>query len=113
MRAIAARILVFMPIFFASAPASAGWTFCVAEAAGGKEIWITPVFAAPKDRVRLEADFTAYLKGRGVEHANTQCPQPKDDKTDMVNAQFTATEFHRKLGDTMHEVVTPEFDPKR
>ena len=31
----------------------------------------------------------------------------------MVNAQFTATEFHRKLGDTMHEVMAPEFDPKR
>lgn len=112
MRAIAARSAICLAIFFAPAPASAGWTFCVADG-GGKDIWITPVFSAPRDRVRLEADFTAYLKGRGVKGVNSQCPQPKDDKTDMVNAQFTATEFHRKLGDTMHEVVTPEFDPRR
>lgn len=113
MRALAGQVLIATLILLAAAPAEAGWTFCVAEGAGGKDIWITPVFSAPKDRERLEADFKAYLKGRGIAGADAQCPQPQEDKTDMVNAQFTAAEFHRKLGDTLHEVVTPEFDPRR
>lgn len=89
------------------------WTFCIAEAAGEKDVWITEVFAAAHERERLEGDFKAYLKGRGVVRPVAQCPQPKDDKTEMVNAQFTAAEFHRKLGEALHEVVAPEFDPLR
>ena len=112
MRASVARILAISMIA-APAHASSGWTFCVAESGGGRDIWITGVFAAVRDRERLEADLKAYLKGRGVSGAVAQCPAPKDDKTEMVNAQFTAAEFHHKLGDTMHEVFTPEFDPRR
>ena len=113
MRAFAAPIVLALPLLAGAAEASPGWTFCVAEAAGGKDIWITGVFPAFRDRERLEADLRAYLKGRGVSDAIAQCPAPKDDKTEMVNAQFTATEFHHKLGDTLHEVFTPEFDPRR
>ena len=49
----------------------------------------------------------------GVAGAVAQCPAPKPDRTDMVNAALTAAQFHRKLGDTLHEVVAPEFDPRR
>jgi hypothetical protein len=111
MRALAARILA-LALIADPAHASSGWTFCVADA-GGKDIWITNVFPAIRDRERLEADLQAYLKGRGISGAVAQCPTPNDDKTEMVNAQFTAAEFHHKLGDTLHEVFTSEFDPKR
>ncbi|HEY3720708.1 MAG TPA: hypothetical protein VGL41_11290 [Roseiarcus sp.] len=112
MRARVAQILV-LSLIAGPAHASAGWTFCVAEAGGGKDVWITGVFPAVRDRERLEADLKAYLRGRGVAGAVAQCPAPTDDKVEMVNAQFTAAEFHHKLGDTLHEVFTPEFDPRR
>jgi hypothetical protein len=112
MRARVAQILV-LSLIAGSAHASSGWTFCVAEAGGGKDIWITGVFPAVRDRERLEADLKAYLKGRGVSGAVAQCPAPKDDKVEVVNSQFTAAEFHHKLGDTLHEVFTPEFEPRR
>jgi hypothetical protein len=111
MRASAARILA-LALIAIPAHASSGWTFCVADA-GGKDIWITGVFPAVRDRERLEADLKSFLKSRGVSGAVAQCPTPNDDKTEMVNAQYTAAEFHHKLGDTLHEVFTPEFDPKR
>ena len=113
MRALIARIVLVSPLFCGSAHASAGWTFCVAESGGGKDIWITSVFAASREREQLEADFKTILKHRGVGGAIAQCPAPKDDKTEMVNAQFTAAEFHRKLGDTLHEVPLSEFMPRR
>ncbi len=113
MRAFPARIFLVLPLLSAPAYASAGWTYCVAASSDGKNIWITSVFPASRDRERLEADLRAYLKDRGVPGADAQCPAPKGDKTEMVNAQFTAAEFHRKLGDTLHEIVAPEFDPKR
>ena len=113
MCAFAARILLVLPLMSGAAHASPGWTFCVAASSDGKDVWITGVFPASRERERLEADLRAYLKGHGVPGADAQCPSPRDDKTEMVNAQFTAAEFHRKLGDTLHVVVAPEFDPKR
>jgi len=113
MRAFAARFLFILPLFSGAAHANPGWTFCVAETGGGKDIWITGVFPAVHDRERLEADLKAYLKGRGISGAIAQCPVPKEDKVEMVTSQFTAAEFHQKLGDTLHDVITPEFDPRR
>jgi len=91
----------------------AGWTFCVAETSGGDEIWLTEVFAASMDRERLEGEFKAYLKSRGESGAVVQCPAAKEEKTEMLNARFTASEFHRKLGDVTHEVKLSEFAPRR
>ena len=108
----AALLAVLLAAPVAPAGAAQGWTFCVAEA-GGHDIWITGVVAAAHDRERLEADFKAWLRGLGVAGAVAQCPAPKPDRTDMVNAALTAAQFHRKLGDTLHEVVAPEFDPRR
>jgi len=105
-------VAIFLAQLVAPAAAAPGWTFCVAEG-GEHDIWITGVFAAAHDRERLEADFKAWLRGHGVAGAVAQCPAPKDDRTDMVNAALTAAQFHRKLGDTLHEVLAPEFDPRR
>ena len=113
MRSIATRSLLALLLGAAPAPASAAWTFCVAAAPGGKDIWITDVFAATRDRDRLEGDLKGYLKAMGVGGAVAQCPLPQDDKTDVVNAQFTAADFNRKLGHTLHEVAAPEFEPRR
>jgi hypothetical protein len=88
-----------------ASPAQASWTFCVAES--GRQIWITDVFAAAQARDRLEASFAAELSARGVAHPTVQCPAPQDDRTDVVNAQFTAAEFHRKLGDVLHSAAPP------
>jgi hypothetical protein len=110
MRAFAAPILFLLPLIGGSAKAE-GWTFCVAEAGQGRDIWITEVFPAARDREQLEVDLKAYLKGRGIVAADAQCPAPKDDKIEMANAQYSAAEFHRKLGDALHEVTAPEFAP--
>lgn len=81
--------------------------------AGGGDIWISQVFAASRDRERLEGEFRLFLKARGVANSDAQCPVAKDDKTETINAQFTAIEFHRKLGDTLHELAQGEFAPRR
>jgi len=113
MRFAATRIVVGLLLAAAPLPASAGWTFCVAAAPGDKDVWITDVFAANRDRERLETDLKVYLKAAGVAGAVAQCPLPQDDKTEVVNAQFTAAEFNRKLGHALHEVGAPEFEPRR
>ncbi len=97
--------LALAVLIAAASPAQASWTFCVAES--GRQIWITDVFAAAQPRDRLEASFSAELSARGVAHPVAQCPAPRDDKTDVVNAQFTAAEFHRKLGDVLHAAAPP------
>jgi len=113
MRARLARVLIGLSVVAAPAPARAGWTFCVAESSAGREVWITGVFAATRERERLEGDFLKLLKSRGVARPIAQCPAAKTDKTEMVNAQITAAEFHRKLGHALHDVLAPEFDPRR
>jgi hypothetical protein len=97
-----ASLVLFVAL---ASPAQASWTFCVAES--GRQIWITDIFAAAEPHEKLEASFTAELSARGVAHPIAQCPAPQDDKTDVVNAQFTAAEFHRKLGDVLHSAAPP------
>jgi hypothetical protein len=112
-RICARVVLAGLCALAAPGSARAGWTFCIAESSGGKNIWLTGVFTATRERERLEGDFRAYLKSQGVDQSIAQCPASKDDKTEMLNARFTAAEFHRKLGDALHEVTAPEFDPRR
>ena len=95
-----------------AAPAAAAgeaWTFCVASARGGDNVWITDVFAATRDRVRLERDMKAYLARQGLTRVDVQCPAPAVDKTAAINAQFAAIDFNRKLGATLHEVPAREL----
>ncbi len=89
-----------------SAPAAAAselWTFCVASARGGDDVWITDVFATTRGRERLERDMKAYLARQGATRVDVQCPAPVADKTAAINAQFAAVEFNRKLGAALHE----------
>ena len=49
----------------------------------------------------------------GAAGADAQCPMPREDKTEAVNAQFEAEEFNRKLGAKLHAVVAGGFLPRR
>jgi hypothetical protein len=102
-------IVVSLP---AAALAQPRWTFCIAASKSGADVWITDVFAAERDRVELESGFKAMVERTGA-RADAQCPQPREDKTEAVNAQFQAEEFNRKLGATLHAVLAGEFPPRR
>lgn len=105
-----AAIGVYLP---ALALAEPRWTFCVASSKNGVDVWITDVFAASRDRVELESAFRATLARLGAAGADAQCPQPREDKTEAVNAEFEAEEFNRKLGATLHPAPTSEFPARR
>jgi hypothetical protein len=96
----------------ALAEAQPRWTFCVAASKSGADVWITDVFAAEHDRVELEYAFKAMIERSGA-RIDAQCPQPREDKTEAVNAQFEAEEFNRELGATLHAVLAGEFPPRR
>jgi hypothetical protein len=96
----------------ALAEAQPRWTFCVAASKSGSEVWITDVFATERDRVELEYAFKAMIERPGA-RIDAQCPQPLEDKTQAVNAQFEAEEFNRKLGAKLHAVLAGEFPPRR
>ena len=55
----------------------------------------------------MEADFAVLLRTRGVTRPVAQCPAPQSDKMDVFNAQLTAAEFHRKLGQSLHTFEMP------
>ena len=103
-------IAVLLP---AMAHAQPQWTFCVASSKSGADVWITDVFAAERSRVELESAFKAMLERSGAAGADAQCPQPREDKTDAINAQFEAEDFNRKLGATLHAVSAGELQPRR
>jgi hypothetical protein len=104
-----AAIAICLP---AVALAQPRWTFCVAASKSGADVWITDVFAAERDREQLESAFKAMLERAGA-HADAQCPLPREDKTEVVNAQFEAEEFNRKLGATLHPAPANEFPSRR
>ena len=81
------------------------WTFCVAAAKSGADVWISDVFAAERDREKLESAFKSAVERLGATGANAQCPMPREDKTDAVNAQIDAEEFNRKIGAKLHAVA--------
>ena len=110
------RISIALVAIIVSLPALAlaqpRWTFCVASSKSGADVWITDVFAAERDREQLESAFKAMLARTGRRGADAQCPMPREDKTEAVNAQFEAEEFNRKLGATLH-AVRRRFPPRR
>jgi hypothetical protein len=99
------RMAFAVVVAVVASPAQASWTFCVAES--GRDIWITDVFAAAHKRESLEAEFATLLRDRGVARPVAQCPAPQNDKMDVFNAQLTAAEFHRKLGQSLHTFEMP------
>jgi hypothetical protein len=109
-RAAALAIAVCLP---AAALAAPRWTFCVAAADGGADVWISDVFAAQGSRERLEGAFKSVVERMGASKANAQCPQPRDDRTVAINAQFDAEAFNRKMGANLHAVPANEFPAGR
>ncbi len=97
----------------ATAHAEPRWTFCVGSSKRGADVWVTEVFAAERSRVEIERAFKATLERSGAAGADVQCPEPRADKTDAVNAQFEAEEFNRKLGATLHAVSAGELPPRQ
>jgi hypothetical protein len=89
------------------------WTFCVAASRSGADVWITDVFLAGRNRVELESAFRAMLEHKGAASPDAQCPEPLEDKTEAVNAEFEAEEFNRQLGATLHPAQASEFLPRR
>ena len=89
------------------------WTFCIAASKSGADVWITEVFAAERDRDQLESAFKTMVVRMGGVGADAQCPMPREDKTEAVNAQFEAEDFNRKLGAKLHAVLAGGFLPRR
>jgi hypothetical protein len=108
--AFAAIVLCFVA---AAARAAPRWTFCVAAAGGGADVWISDVFVVERDREKLEGAFKSAVERLGASAATAQCPQPRDDKTVAVNAQIDAKAFNRKIGATLHPVAAADFPPRR
>jgi hypothetical protein len=113
MRRILACVVLVLVAPALAAETGERWTFCVASALEGKDVWISDVFAATRDRERLEGELKVYLQQHGGFDVDVQCPAPKDDKTAVVNAQFSAAEFNRRLGNVLHEVAATVFTQKR
>ena len=109
-RAAFAAIVLSLP---AAAYAAPRWTFCVAAAQAGSDVWISDVFAVERDREKLEDAFKSAVEKLGAPGANVQCPLPREDKTVAVNAQIDAEAFNRKMGATLHPVAAADFPPRR
>jgi hypothetical protein len=101
-----AAVLVSVPGIVGAAPR---WTFCVAAANGGSEVWISDVFAADVGREKLEGAFRSAVERLGAPSADAQCPSPRDDRTVAVNAQIDAEAFNRKMGANLHAVPASDF----
>ena len=105
-----AALLVSLP---GAVSAATRWTFCIAAAQNGGEVWISDVFEAQTSRDRLEGAFKSAVERLGAAAADAQCPNPRDDKTVAVNAQIDAEAFNRKMGANLHAVPASEFPGRR
>ena len=94
------------------ADAAPRWTFCVAASQSGAESG-SPTFSRPTATARSSKRISRLWSSGTGARADAQCPQPREDKTEAVNAQFQAEEFNRKLGATLHAVLAGEFPPRR
>ena len=70
--AFAAIVLCFVA---ATAHAAPRWTFCVAAAGGGADVWISDVFVVERDREKLEGAFKSAVGGwaRRPRRRNARC----------------------------------------
>ena len=110
LRLALAALLVSLP---GAVSAATRWTFCVAAAQSGAEVWISDVFAAETSRNTLEGAFRSAVERLGAATADAQCPNPRDDKTVAVNAQSDAESFNRKMGANLHAVPASEFPGRK
>jgi hypothetical protein len=105
-----AAIVFCLPAHAEPAPR---WTFCVAAAQGGAEVWISEVFLAQGSRERLEGDFKSAVERLGGAGASALCPNPRLDKTVAENAQFDVEAFNRKTGVNVHTTPANAFPGRR
>src|SRR5271165_445766 len=105
-----AAVLVSLPGLVFAAPR---WTFCVAAAQDGVEVWLSEVFQAGENREKLEGAFKTAVERLGATGAVAQCPQPREDKTVALNAQIDAEAFNRKMGANIHAVATNDFPGRK
>ena len=113
MRRKAAVAAIVLGLTAAAHAAPPRWTFCVAAAGGGADVWISDVFLVERDREKLEGAFKNAVERLGASAATAQCPLPREDKTVAVNAQIDAEAFNRKIGATLHPVAAADFPPRR
>jgi hypothetical protein len=105
-----AAVIVSLPEVVSAAPR---WTFCVAAAENGADVWISDVFEADGAREKLEGAFRNAVERLGATGVDPQCPSPRDDKTVAVNAQIDAEAFNRKMGANLHAVPASEFQGRK
>ncbi len=105
-----AAVLVGLPGFVSAAPR---WTFCVAAAGGGADIWISDVLEADGARDKLEAAFKGAVERLGATGADARCPSPRDDRAVAADAQSGAEAFSRKMGANLHAVPASDFSGRQ
>ena len=96
-----------LAVFVAARVAGAGPPDLLRRRVRPPDIWITDVFAAVAGSRTAGGGLRSRTQRPRRVHPIAQCPPPRDDKTDVVNAQFTAAEFHRKVGDVLHPAAPP------
>ena len=105
MRGIRAAAAAFA-LAAATAPARAGYIFCVAADAGQANVWITQVVSTGLNRSamerRLRGDFAAA--GR-TEVTTVICPRPHADRPAAERARREAVRFDDAFGSKVHDIA--------
>ncbi len=86
------------------AGAAPGWTFCVAAANGGADVWVSAVFAADGAYAGAAGAFKAEIEKLGATGAEPQCPPPRLDRTVALDAQAIVERFGRSAGASVRAV---------
>ncbi|MDE2016673.1 MAG: hypothetical protein KGI57_03090 [Hyphomicrobiales bacterium] len=90
----------------ATAPARAGYVFCVAADSGQANLWITQVVSTDLNRSamesRLRGDFAAAGRSDVV---TVMCPRPHAERTDAERARREAVRFDRAFGAKVHDIT--------
>lgn len=86
------------------AGAAPGWTFCVAAANGGADVWLSGVFAADGAHAGSAGAFKAAIDKLGGAAADARCPPPRLDRTVALDAQAIVERFGRSAGASVRAV---------
>ena len=78
-----------------------------------RDVWITDVFPAGRDRLKLAADLKILLKPPGLLVVTRNVRSRAATRPRRVNAQSAAADFNRKPGEMLHEVSAQDFAPRR
>jgi hypothetical protein len=92
-----------------AATAAPRWTFCVARAGGGSEVWISDVFAELVSREALEGAFKDAIGRLGAADAEALCPSPRADRAVAAAALDETEAFNRQIGAKLHVMEAGAF----